>query len=160
VEYFLHRYGTELVGNPEPQIHADALEWLQEMSWPGNVRELENVVRRALVSSHGFISLGDVQEAIAQDTVARSPRLPAGDQPLAAYVSDLLGQVMRSEIEDAHARVTAAAERELYSQAIQLANGDQTKAAKWLGVSRPTMREKLVRYGLHPKIETALEKVA
>jgi DNA-binding NtrC family response regulator len=160
VEYFLHRYGTELVGNPEPQIHADALEWLQEMSWPGNVRELENVVRRALVASHGIISLEDIQEAIAQDTVARSPRLPAGDQPLAAYVSDLLGQVMRSEIEDAHARVTAAAERELYSQAIQLANGDQTKAAKWLGVSRPTMREKLVRYGLHPKTETALEKVA
>src|ERR1051325_6812160 len=35
-----------------------------------------------------------------------------------------------------------------FGQAIQLAAGDQSKAAKWLGVSRPTMREKLVRYGL------------
>jgi DNA-binding protein Fis len=42
-------------------------------------------------------------------------------------------------------------ERELYDQAIRLANGDQTKAARWLGVSRPTMREKLQRYGLHPQ---------
>jgi DNA-binding protein Fis len=61
--------------------------------------------------------------------------------------------VMNGEMEDAHARVTVAAERELCSQAIQLAVGDQTQAAKWLGISRPTMREKLVRYGLHPKTE-------
>ena len=161
VEYFMHRYGTELVSNPEPQIHADALECLEEMSWPGNVRELENVVRRALVSSHGIISLSDVQEAIAQDTVAKSAApLRAGDQPLAAYVSDLLSKVMRGEMEDAYARLELAIERELYSQAIELAAGDQTKAAKWLGVSRPTMREKLVRYGLHPRMESIAESVA
>jgi DNA-binding NtrC family response regulator len=161
VEYFMHRYGPELVGNPEPQIHADALEALQQMSWPGNVRELENVLRRALVSSHGSISLNDVQEAIAQDTFVKSAEaLPAADQPLAAYVSDLLAKVMRSEVEDAHARVTAAAERELYSQAIQLAGGDQSKAAKWLGVSRPTIHEKLVRYGLHAARAIKSEKLA
>src|SRR5205814_1862651 len=114
VEYFMHRYGTELAGNPEPQIHADALECLQEMSWPGNVRELENVVRRALVSSHGIINLSDVQEAVAQDTES-TVALPAAGQPLAAYISDLLKRVTRGEIEDAHARVTVAAERELYS---------------------------------------------
>jgi DNA-binding NtrC family response regulator len=161
VEHFMRRYGRELVANPEPQIHPDALECLQEMSWPGNVRELENVVRRALVSSHGTISLSDLQEAIAQDTIAKSAApLPEVDQPLAAYVSDLLAKVMRNEVEDAHARVTVAAERELYSQAIQLAGGDQTQAAKWLGVSRPTMREKLLRYGLHRTQETNPERAA
>ena len=46
--------------------------------------------------------------------------------------------------------LTEAVERELYGQAIRTANGDQTKAARWLGVSRPTMREKLTRYGLFP----------
>jgi transcriptional regulator with GAF, ATPase, and Fis domain len=161
VEYFMHRYGTELASNPEPQIQADALECLEEMSWPGNVRELENVVRRALVSSHGIISLKDIQEAIAQDIVAKSAApLPSRDQPLAAYVADLLSKVTLSEMEDAHARVTVAAERELYGQAIQLAEGDQSKAAKWLGVSRPTMREKLLRYGLHPTQDSKPERVA
>jgi DNA-binding NtrC family response regulator len=161
VEYFMHRYGTELVSNPEPQIHADALECLQEMSWPGNVRELENVVRRALVSSHGIITLSDVEEAIAQDILVESAApLADGGQPLAAYVSDMLGKVIRGEMEDAQARVTAAAEGELYRQAIQLAGGDQSKAAKWLGISRPTMREKLLRYGLHPKMASPIEGVA
>jgi DNA-binding NtrC family response regulator len=161
VEYFMHRYGTELAGNPEPRIHAEALDCLQEMSWPGNVRELENVVRRALVSSHGIISLSDIEEAVVQDTLAESkaPLLP-GDQPLAAYVANILAKVTRGEMEDAHARVTVAAERELCGQAIELAGGDQTKAAKWLGISRPTMREKLVRYGLHPKTESATAAAA
>src|SRR5207302_6040395 len=96
VEYFMHRYGVELAGNPEPQIHADALECLQEMSWPGNVRELENVVRRALVSSYGNISLNDVQAAIAQDTISKTPApAVAGDQPLVGYISEILGKVMR-----------------------------------------------------------------
>jgi DNA-binding NtrC family response regulator len=161
VEYFMHRYGTELVSNPEPQIHADALECLQEMSWPGNVRELENVVRRALVSSHGIINLSDVEEAIAQDILVESAApLADGGQPLAAYVSDVLGKVIRGEMEDAQARVTAAIEGELYRQAIHLAGGEQSKAAKWLGVSRPTMREKLLRYGLHPRMTSPIECVA
>jgi DNA-binding NtrC family response regulator len=120
---------------------------------------LENVIRRALVSSHGIIGLSDIEEAVAQDTVAKSAALGASDQPFAAYVSELLGKVMRNEAEDAQARVIAAAERELYTQAIQLAGGDQSKAAKWLGVSRPTMREKLMRYGLRPRIESPTESV-
>jgi DNA-binding NtrC family response regulator len=161
VECFMHRHGKELVGNGEPQIHADAIQWLQAMSWPGNVRELENVVRRALVSSHGIINLSDIQEAVAQDTLAEATAtLSAGDQPLAAYVSDLLARVMRDEAEDAHAQLTKAAERELYSQAIHLAGRNQSKAAKWLGVSLPTMREKLVRYGLHTMRESKIENLA
>jgi DNA-binding NtrC family response regulator len=158
VEYFMRRYGMELVKNPEPQMHPDALKCLQEMSWPGNVRELENVIRRVLVSSHGIMSLNDVQEAISQDTqAALAAPLLAADQPLAAYVSDLLAKAMNSELEDANARLTVTAERELYSQAIRLAGGDQSQAAKWLGVARPTMREKLLRYALHPKLGSRTE---
>jgi DNA-binding NtrC family response regulator len=151
VEYFMRRYGSELADAQEPKIHADALECLQWMSWPGNVRELENVVRRALVTSHGIISLSALQEAIPQDTLRQlNAPLPDADRTIAAYVSDLLARVLRGEIECAQSRMIATAERELYGQAIKLAGGNESKAGKWLGVSRPTMREKLLRYGLHP----------
>jgi DNA-binding protein Fis len=113
-----------------------------------------------LVSSHRIINLSDIQEAIAQDSLAESVPPPAEDQPLSAYISELLGRTTRGEMEDAHARVTAAVERELYGQAIQLSHGEQAKAAKWLGVSRPTMREKLLRYGLHPGVAKTTESVA
>jgi DNA-binding NtrC family response regulator len=39
-------------------------------------------------------------------------------------------------------------ERELFSRAIQLAQGNQAKAARWLGITRTTMREKLSHFGL------------
>jgi transcriptional regulator with GAF, ATPase, and Fis domain len=63
---------------------------------------------------------------------------------------------VRGELEDVHEALTEAVERELYSQAIKLAHGNQAKAAKWLGVSRPTMREKLKTYGLHSLSESSV----
>jgi DNA-binding protein Fis len=41
-------------------------------------------------------------------------------------------------------------ERELFSHAIQLAQGNQAQAARWLGVTRRTMREKLGHFHLRP----------
>jgi DNA-binding protein Fis len=53
-------------------------------------------------------------------------------------------------MEGLHARMLEEMERELYTRAIQLAEGNQAKAARWLGVTRTTMREKLIRFGLRP----------
>jgi DNA-binding protein Fis len=50
-----------------------------------------------------------------------------------------------------HGKVIDALERELFAQAIHLAHGNQAKAARWLGVSRITMREKLAAFGLRPQ---------
>ena len=44
----------------------------------------------------------------------------------------------------------AEAEREILTQAIMLAESNQAKAARWLGLSRFTLREKLKQLGLHP----------
>ena len=41
-------------------------------------------------------------------------------------------------------------EPELFRQAFDLAKGNQAKAARWLGVTRLKMREKLIELGLHP----------
>lgn len=147
--YFLRRYGADL-GATNPTIAPDALQFLQQQAWPGNVRELENVVRKALVSAKGYtISLANVRHAL---TPAQSPR-PGADQTLAGYVAELLQQAERGELENAYGALQEAAERELFAQAIQRAGGNQLKAAQWLGISRPTMRAKLIQYGLHPTQE-------
>lgn len=146
VRYFLQRYGQEL-GTPNAAISNDAMQYLQQQPWPGNVRELENVVRKAMLLARGYtINPEIVRTALTQ---SRPPR-PAADQTLSSYVADLLARASRGELEGVHGAVVEAAERELYAQAIHLAHGNQAKAAKWLGVSRPTMREKLLQHGLHP----------
>jgi DNA-binding protein Fis len=62
----------------------------------------------------------------------------------------LLVRAQKGGLDDAHARMIAEAEREILTQAITLAEGNQAKAARWLGLSRFTLREKLKQFGLHP----------
>ena len=58
--------------------------------------------------------------------------------------------MQRGEERDAYAKMVADLEPELFAQAIRLAGGNQAKAARWLGVTRLKMREKLIQLGLHP----------
>ena len=146
VKYFLRRSATEL-GHDAPSIQSEAIAYLQTQSWPGNVRELENAVRQALLLARGYtISLEHVQLASARGRKS----VVGPDQTIAGYFSELLDRAQRGEVEGAHARMLEEMERELYTHAIQLAEGNQAKAARWLGVTRTTMREKLIRFGLRP----------
>ena len=72
-------------------------------------------------------------------------------QTLREHVDHLLSAAQRGELKDAHALLLRAAEREIFTRAIELAHGNQAKAARWVGVSRLTMREKLIQFGLHPR---------
>jgi DNA-binding protein Fis len=56
-------------------------------------------------------------------------------------------------VADAHARALEMAEREVFTRVIQQAQGNQAKAARWLGISRITMKAKLIQFGLHPSQE-------
>jgi nitrogen regulation protein NR(I) len=146
VKHFLLRHGREL-GIDHPSIQPEAIAFLQAQPWPGNVRELENVLRQARLAARPLtIGLEPVQQIISR---ARRPST-SFHQVQAQYISELLAAAQRGEIEGAFARMLQDLEPELYSQAIQLAQGNQAKAARWLGVTRLKMRDKLVQFGLHP----------
>ena len=91
---------------------------------------------------------------MSQQASARSRKPAAASaQTIAAYFDELLDQAQRGELAGVHARMFEDMERELFTRAIQLARGNQAKAARWLGVTRTTMREKLVHFGRHPAPE-------
>src|SRR5262249_52472461 len=146
VRYLLRKHAPE-VGIAEPSIHSDALDALCAQSWPGNVRELENVVRKVLLIAQGYTINAD-HVATALNRSRPSPG--SVDQSLGEIVNDLLAAAQRGEFDDAHARLVQTAERALFTRAIEVAQGNQAKAARWVGVSRLTMREKLMQFGSHP----------
>jgi two-component system, NtrC family, response regulator len=149
IAYFLQKYGTEF-GMDNPSIHPEAVQFLQAQNWPGNVRELENVVRTVLLSARGYtIGLDHARAALQRASQAAQ----ASDATLREYVASLLAAAQKGESGDAHAVLLEAAEREIFTQAIQLAHGNQAKAARWLGISRLTLREKLTQFGLRPTRE-------
>jgi len=148
-KYFIRRYGKEL-GLDAPSVQVEAIAYLQSQPWPGNVRELENVVRQALLLARPFaISLEHVRQVIAK---IRKP-VTHSQQTHAAYITDLLARTQNGDLQNAFERMLADLEPELYRQAIRLAQGNQSKAARWLGVTRMKMREKLAQFGLHPARE-------
>ncbi len=155
VAHFLRKYGPDL-GVDAPSIQPEAIQHLQQQPWPGNVRELENVVRQSLLLARSYtISVDHVREVLRK---SRKPPV-SGDQTHAAYISDLLARAEQGEVQNALGQMLADLEPELYRQAIRLAQGNQARAARWLGISRLRMREKLRQLGLHPAQEPGSDEV-
>jgi DNA-binding NtrC family response regulator len=145
VRYFLHRQSIEM-GIEKPSIENDAMEFLQQQPWLGNVRELENAVRRALLVTPGYpVTLRDVGRAMLASTGPETEN----DQSLSALVKENLARAARGESVEVYAGLLGTLERELFVQAMKLACGNQVRAARWLGISRFTLRHRLQKLGLH-----------
>ena len=146
VQHFLRKYAGDF-GVESPAISPEAVAVLQADSWPGNVRELENVTRRLLLAARGLsINANEVRQTLD----ARNAEAAPAGHSFTAFAGDLLARAQKGELHDAHAHMVAEAEREILTQAITLAAGNQARAARWLGLSRLTLREKLKQLGLHP----------
>jgi two-component system response regulator AtoC len=123
-----------------PTFDREATELLERYPWPGNVRELRNVVERAvlLCEAGSAIGIGHLpQEKMGRVLPARDSqgwRARASGASAAATVPPVAAPT-----EDGRARVIAALER---------CHGNQTHAAKMLGVSRRTLITRMERYGL------------
>jgi DNA-binding NtrC family response regulator len=149
VHYFLRRHG-EALKITRPAIQPEALAHLEKQAWPGNVRQLENVLRKALLSARGFpIGLADLEKNLQKQVMATD----SGASSWQKLVADTVEAASRGELEDAMKVLQGKMEEEALRHAIELAEGNQAKAARWLGISLPTMREKLRHYALHPKQE-------
>ncbi len=104
-----------------------AVEALERHSWPGNVRELRNVIERAILhETTDKIGLSSIQGHLAEYAALAGdgPGLPVKDFSL------------------------AKAERELIGRALQQTEGQKSRAAGLLGISRATLYDKLRLYGL------------
>ena len=144
VPHFLAKHGA-ILGITSPTMVVDAWEVLKDHSWPGNIRELENIIRLALLRQRGHpITAQLLRDLLSAATRGRAPE----SMGLASLVAEELASAQRGEVSDVHHRVLECSEKELFGQAIALAGGNQAKAARWLGVSRVTMREKLRHFGL------------
>jgi transcriptional regulator with PAS, ATPase and Fis domain len=126
----------------EPAITQGALKALEQYSWPGNIRELKNVMERAVFLSGGELGadLVPVDESVPR---SRSPE----PEPEPASASD-----WGSETTGVHNSfalgLTADEERERILRALNVCGGNQTRAAKMLGVSRRTLLNRLDDYAL------------
>lgn len=128
---FLERSCAEQSLGPAPALGEDALKLLSRYSWPGNLRELRNAMERAaLLSCDGEVLLEHlpVDKMQADSFLAPTDRRPVE------------GTALRDDLE--------SRERELIVAALERAGGNQSQAAKDLGISRGTLIDRITTYGL------------
>ena len=144
VRFLMKKFAREF-GIALPPIQPNAVELLQSQRWPGNVREMENFIRKLLLLTRGYpITAEHVREVMAKAVATEASIEPS----LRAVAAELVDLAERGETTDVHARLLSLAERELITQAFARAGGNQAKAARWLGLSRLTLRQKLTELGL------------
>src|SRR6185312_6651699 len=117
---FLRRAAAK-IGKNGLTFHHDALRALEHHSWPGNVRELDNRVKRAVIMSEG-------------------KRLKPTDLELGNPTERHQVAGLRETRE--------ALEREMIQKALRKHDGIISRAAADLGISRPTLYERMEKLGL------------
>ena len=120
-----------------PDISEPVLELLRHHTWPGNIRELRNVIERGVLLCTGdAITLEHVPPEMMTTLVPEAARPPRGAVPTTIPPPP-------SSQEEAQ-----AGERTRIVRALALCAGNQTKAARILGVSRRTLVSLLGRFDL------------
>lgn len=116
---FVRRFGDEHRRGTMTLLQ-DALDAIEAYPWPGNVRELENCMKRAVIMADGTVIKG-------------------ADLNLKGTSRDVILNLRQ---------VRDEAERQAVTRVLGRVNGNLSKAAEMLGISRPTLYELLDRFGL------------
>jgi nitrogen regulation protein NR(I) len=151
-DYFLSRFAKEMdVSNPGMTNEAKLL--LQNYQWPGNVRELANAMQKALIFSRGYpIHPEDVSRAIGGTSLGREAGEAQADEIVRQWVRQSLVSGDGKDVFEGCMDHFASL---LISEALDLTGGNRSRAAKLLGISRPTLLSKIDKYRL--KVQTSIK---
>jgi two-component system, NtrC family, response regulator len=116
----MHKFAAQH-GRHLKGFQEDALGVIESHAWPGNVREMENRVKRAVIMAEGA-------------------QISAEDLELGPYVREAEPLNLR--------QVREEAERRAVLKVLGRVDGNIVKAAELLGVSRPTLYDLMIRYGI------------
>ncbi|HET6490093.1 MAG TPA: sigma-54 dependent transcriptional regulator [Syntrophales bacterium] len=133
VSYFIEKFNYKLdrrITGVDPEV----MELFQDYDWPGNIRELENLAERLVLMAKGAqIVMGDVPAELIEAVEARI-HTAASDEKRS--IKDLI----REKTEDI--------EKQMIVKVLEECEGNISKAARQLGLSRRGLHLKLAKYNL------------
>lgn len=171
IQYAVRRANQEL-GRDVQTINPDAMASLLAYLWPGNVRELQSVIKQALLRTVGHVLLPDfLPPQVREPGTAASAVLPPSvekrtpsafeptsgeprtsdaraEGPLAEDLSAFVRERIASQTNDLYHEAVARLERRLLPMVLAATEGNQVQAARLLGISRTSLRQKLRDLGI------------
>lgn len=143
VRLLVKHFMREFLGDDAPALTPEVIQTLEQHFWPGNIRELQNAVQRASIlaggkppnSSHFLLQPGK-QNLASQIEVERDAE--GSDSETSNIGDDLM----------IHSGMTVSnMEKNLILETLKATQDNRTQAAKLLGISIRTLRNKLNEYG-------------
>jgi transcriptional regulator with PAS, ATPase and Fis domain len=128
--HFIARFNNEMKRHVQG-VSGPAMEYLRAYGWPGNIRELRNVIERAFIL---YAGMEEIRPEHLTPEVRKATQAKRNERLVPTVGAD--GVVLED------------VERKLIVEAMERASGNQSKAARLLGVSRDTLRYRLKKHGL------------
>lgn len=141
IENYLAVFSRELSKDVHG-ISPEAMDSLLSYSWPGNVRELQNVLKQTLLRSAGDVIIPDfLPNKILSPHVGST----------ASSVGDVAGTDLRQFVDERlehgsinlYAEALEFMERYVVTRVLRVCEGNQSKAARMLGITRGCLRSKV-----------------
>ena len=151
VDFFLARFSREMETD-NPGITDEAKALLNVQPWQGNVRELANALQKALIFSRGC-PIG-TEEMLHAFTDAAPGRVSEGDASAESIRQWLRRALAEDNAENLFDTCMDRLASLLITEALNLTGGNRSRAAKLLGLSRPTLLSKIEKYRL--RFETSV----
>jgi two-component system, NtrC family, response regulator AtoC len=135
--HFVQKYNKRL-GKKIEGIREEAMHILRAYPWPGNIRELENLMERVILFADGpHIEVKDIPEAVRVGGLSSPPSHTSaphaiGETPLKEFLKQRQAEI----------------ERTFIIQALSKTEGNVTRAARLLHISRKSLQTKMKDFGL------------
>jgi len=136
VDYFVSKFSKKY-GKIVQGVSNDVMRLFMDYDWPGNVRELENAIARGvIITSAPLIMMDHLSPELAQKAEEKTSITAIAQKGSGNTVVPLPEAI-------------AEIEKEMIVRAIKKANGNKTKAAKMLGISRKSLFNKIRGYKIN-----------
>ena len=128
IPLLVHHFLTKFMKDGGVSVQQETLGLLTSYGWPGNVRELESVIERASVLRRGnVLTPDDLPDKLKKEKTS---------------IDNIILNLPDEGIE------LEALEKNLIIKALEKNGNNQTRAAAYLGITRPTLIYRMEKYGL------------
>ncbi len=143
VAYFVAKYSKKY-GKAVQGVSEDAIKIFMDYDWPGNVRELENTIARGvIITSAPLIMEENLPAALMESIKNKSGEKGSNSSNTNRNKVNSSDEII--PLPNAISRL----EKEMITKALKKSNGNKTKAAKMLGISRKSLFNKIRDYKIN-----------